>query len=350
MGFEPWEWYCQPVANGIWARSANSAFGAYTPCAMDSLVISISYLVLLGLCCYRIWLIKTTSKVQRYSLKSKCYHYMVGLLPFYCTAEPVLRLLMGFSVFNLDGQTSLLPYEMVSLTIESLAWCSMLVMIGLEMQVYIREFRWYLLLGLIYVLVGEAVMLNLVLLMRDHYQHHRSALHMYISKVFCQVLFGILLLVYVPNLVPYPGYTMIHTKPLDSVEYEALPGEEQVCPERHVNIFSMLLVFLKTMPVQLVFMLTYRTAACHSLISTGIYFGWMTPLMRQGYRRPITEKDVWKLDSWDQTETLFERFQKCWVKESQRPKPLLLRALNSSLGGRFWLGGFFKVSSLPFVI
>ncbi|KAI6703375.1 hypothetical protein NL676_012511 [Syzygium grande] len=284
MGFKLLDWYCRPVANGIWARTADSAFGVYTPCAVDSLVISISHLVLLGLCCYRIWLIKRTSKVQKYCLRSKCYNYMLGLVSFYSAAEPLLRLVMGFSVFNLDGQTSLLPFEMVSLTIESLAWCSMLVMISLEMHVYIREFRW-------------------------------SALYLYISTVFCQVLFGILLFVYVPNLDPCPGYTMIHTDPLDSVEYEALPGEEQVCPERHVNIFSR------------------------------IYFGWMTPLMQQGYKRPITEKDVWKLDSWDQTETLIKRFQKCWAKESQRPKPWLLRALNSSLGRRFWLGGFFKIGS-----
>ncbi|XP_048141042.1 ABC transporter C family member 12-like isoform X2 [Rhodamnia argentea] len=315
MGFEVLDWYCGPVAIGIWARTTDSAFGAYTPCAVDSLVISISHLVLLGLCCYRIWLIKRTLKVQRYLLRSRCYNYMLGLLSFYCAAEPLLRLVMGISIFNLDGQTSRLPYEIVSLTIESLAWCSMLVTIFLEMHAYIREFKWYVRFGLIYVLVGEAVMLNLILSMRDHYQHHRSALYLYISTVFCQVIFGILLFVYVPNLDPYPGYTMIHTEPLDSVEYEALPGEEQVCPERHVNIFSR------------------------------ISFGWVTPLMQQGYKRPITEKDVWKLDYWDQTEMLIKRFQKCWAKESQRPNPWLLRALNSSLGGRFWLGGFFKIGS-----
>lgn len=39
-----------------------------------------------------------------------------------------------------------------------------------------------------------------------------------------------------------------------------------------------------------------------------IFFSWMTPLMQQGFKRPITEKDVWKLDSWDQTETLNSRF------------------------------------------
>ena len=30
--------------------------------------------------------------------------------------------------------------------------------------------------------------------------------------------------------------------------------------------------------------------------------------MQQGYKRPITEKDVWKLDTWDQTETLRTKY------------------------------------------
>lgn len=59
-----------------------------------------------------------------------------------------------------------------------------------------------------------------------------------VSIVLIQVLFGILLVVYVPNLDPYPGYNMMHAEPLDNCEYEAIPGEEQICPERHVNIFS----------------------------------------------------------------------------------------------------------------
>ncbi|WZZ03807.1 hypothetical protein YC2023_089728 [Brassica napus] len=40
--------------------------------------------------------------------------------------------------------------------------------------------------------------------------------------------------------------------------------------------------------------------------------------MQLGYRKPITEKDVWQLDKWDQTETLFTRF---------------------------WLGGIFKIGN-----
>lgn len=119
-------------------------------------------------------------------------------------------------------------------------------------------------------------------------------------------------MVYIPNLDPYPGYTIMQPEFVDNAEYEALPGGEHVCPERNASILS-------------------RT-----------YFGWMTPLLQLGYKKPITEKDVWKLDTWDQTKILIEKFQRCWIEESQRSKPWLLRALNNSFGGRFWLGGLFK--------
>lgn len=38
--------------------------------------------------------------------------------------------------------------------------------------------------------------------------------------------------------------------------------------------------------------------------ATDIIFSWMNPLMQLGYKRPLTEKDIWRLDTWDQTETL----------------------------------------------
>ncbi|OMO92327.1 hypothetical protein COLO4_17671 [Corchorus olitorius] len=313
MAFKPLVWFCRPVANGVWTRVVANAFGSYTPCATDSLVITISHLVLLGLCVYRIWLIKKDFKAQRFRLRSKYYNYMLGLLALYSTAEPLFRLIMGISVLNLDGQPGLAPFEIVSLIVEAFTWCCVLVMIGVENKVYIREFRWFVRGGLIYIIVGDAVMLNLVLSAMEFY--NSSVLYLYISEVVVQALFGVLLLVYVPDLDPYPGYTPMPTEFFDDAEYEELPGGEQICPERHVNIFSK------------------------------IFFSWVSPLMKQGYRKPITEKDVWKLDTWDRTETLNNKFQQCWAEESQRPKPWLLRALNRSLGGRFWWGGFWKIGN-----
>lgn len=113
MGLEePFLWYCQPVSNGVWARVVKNAFGPYTPCAVDSLVVSVSHLALLGLCSYRMWRMKKDFKVQRFCLRSKLYNFLLALLAGYSTAEPVFRLIMGISVFNFDdGQRSLAPFE-----------------------------------------------------------------------------------------------------------------------------------------------------------------------------------------------------------------------------------------------
>ena len=59
--------------------------------------------------------------------------------------------------------------QMVSLVIEAIAWCSILVMLGVETKVYIREFRWYVRFGIIYALVGDTVMLSLILSVKDFY-------------------------------------------------------------------------------------------------------------------------------------------------------------------------------------
>ncbi|KAJ6893400.1 ABC transporter C family member 12-like isoform X3 [Populus alba x Populus x berolinensis] len=105
----------------------------------------------------------------------------------------------------------------------------------------------------------------------------RFIFYMYLSTVFCQVLFGILLLVYIPNLDPCSDYVMMEPESPDNSAYEALPGREQICPERNANLFSR------------------------------IFYWWLTPLMKQANKRPISEKDVWKLDTWDQTETLMNK-------------------------------------------
>uniref|UniRef100_A0A1J3HY96 ABC-type xenobiotic transporter n=1 Tax=Noccaea caerulescens TaxID=107243 RepID=A0A1J3HY96_NOCCA len=313
MGFEALTWYCKPVADGFWEKTADGAFGAYTPCAIDSLVMLISHFVLLGLCFYRIWTIFHNTKAQIYVLRKKHYNCLLGILACYCVVEPVLRLVMGISLFDMDEETNLPPFEVASLIVEAFAWFSMLVLIGLETKQYVKEFRWYLRFGVVYVLVADAVLLDLLLPLKNSV--NRTALYLFISSRCSQTLFGILLLVYIPELDPYPGYHILNNEPLDNVEYDALPGGENICPERHASIFSR------------------------------IYFGWITPLMQLGYRKPITEKDVWKLDKWDQTETLIKRFQSCWTAESRRRKPWLLRALNNSLGGRFWLGGIFKIGN-----
>lgn len=199
MGFEFIEWYCKPVPNGVWTKQVANAFGAYTPCATDSFVLGISQLVLLVLCLYRIWLALKDHKVERFCLRSRLYNYFLALLAAYATAEPLFRLIMGISVLDFDGP-GLPPFEVLyflflilyllvccvcftwnmllfvwflwqafGLGVKAFAWGAVMVMILMETKIYIRELRWYVRFAVIYALVGDMVLLNLVLSVKEYY-------------------------------------------------------------------------------------------------------------------------------------------------------------------------------------
>lgn len=111
MGFELLDWYCKPVPKGVWSKMVDYAFGAYTPCAIDSFVLGTSHLVLLILCLYRVWLTaKEDHRVDKFCLRSKWYSYLLALLAAYSTAEPLVRLVMRISILDLDG-AGFPPYE-----------------------------------------------------------------------------------------------------------------------------------------------------------------------------------------------------------------------------------------------
>ncbi|KAL0722900.1 hypothetical protein Bca4012_037499 [Brassica carinata] len=72
-----------------------------------------------------------------------------------------------------------------SLAVEASAWFSMLVLIGLQTKRYVKEFRWYLRFGVVYVLVADAVLLDLVLPLKNSI--NRTALNLCISSRCSQV-------------------------------------------------------------------------------------------------------------------------------------------------------------------
>lgn len=65
--------------------------------------------------------------------------------------------------------------QMVHLGIEFTSWCSMVLMLLIETKIYVKEFRWYIRFGVIYVLVGDAVIFNLILPLKEFYVRLVSA-------------------------------------------------------------------------------------------------------------------------------------------------------------------------------
>ncbi|RAL63370.1 hypothetical protein DID88_003793 [Monilinia fructigena] len=94
--------------------------------------------------------------------------------------------------------------------------------------------------------------------------------------------------------------------------YSALEDEDE-CPVEYATVFSILT------------------------------FGWMTPMMKQGYKKYLTEDDLWNLSKRDTTKSCSEKFQEAWDYEIEHKKnPSLWIAIFKSFSGPYFRGALFQ--------
>ncbi|KAL2611008.1 hypothetical protein R1flu_022700 [Riccia fluitans] len=305
--------FCRPIPGGVWETKLTNGFGPLTPCFLDTIVVNVSYVVLLVMTVKRIQSLRSLA-LKRFTLRAKSVHVISILLGVACTVASFLQIFLKYSTANIR-EDSLPPHEITSLVIKGVVWGIITFMLCFELAVYVKEYIWHVRFGILYVIVAELAKFRDVLDLRQYFGG--ITFDYYAGLGVCEILLGAIILLYFPPLEQFAGYIPVTNQevPNSNADYEPLPGGEGVCPEKHVNIISQLL------------------------------FSWMNPLMQQGFKRPITDKDVWELDDWDRTETLYTEFKKAWEKERMKENPWLLRALNSSLGFRFWLGGVFKIGN-----
>lgn len=97
--------------------------------------------------------------------------------------------------------------------------------------------------------------------------------------------------------------------------YEALVDEDGVeCPVEYATIFSRLT------------------------------FSWMTPMMKFGYKKFLTEEDLWGLSKDGTTRATGDRFENAWQYElAHRKKPSLWIAMFKAYGGPYMGASLFKL-------
>jgi ABC-type multidrug transport system fused ATPase/permease subunit len=307
--------FCRPLDAGVWANKLPSGFGAYTPCVVDSVIVNISSLVLLFFTVQRIRALVYGVGIERFKVTNGWRYIPLFLLAAFCAAAPITQIILGVSTVNLDGESSMPPYEISTLVLVSLTWIAILTMLVFELKSYTKVLVWYVRFAVLYLVVAQTTMLQYTVQLKGYFS--KIAFQVVISEYVAAALFGVLYLLNFPSLVPQAEYSPIRTaeEQMDGVDYEPLAGEREVCPERKANVISFLL------------------------------FDWMSPLMKLGAKRPLSDRDIWMLDSWDTTEQLYDNFEKAWNEERAKPKPWLLRSLNKALGARFWLGGLFKIGN-----
>lgn len=103
--------------------------------------------------------------------------------------------------------------------------------------------------------------------------------------------------------------------PMKKSAYHAI-GDDDECPVEYATVFSILT------------------------------FSWMTPLMRYGYKKYLTEDDLWNLASRDTTKATGSAFKRAWDYELEHHKrPSLWMALFRAFSGPYFRGALFKTVS-----
>ncbi|KAJ2589936.1 hypothetical protein IWW49_002254 [Coemansia sp. RSA 1797] len=74
-------------------------------------------------------------------------------------------------------------------------------------------------------------------------------------------------------------------------------------------------------------------------------FSWLTPLLEQGFRKPLQMEDMLELSKRYQPDVATTEFQRNWQAEQQRRNPSLFRATMRTYGAVWALGGFYKLVS-----
>eukprot|EP00667_Euglena_gracilis_P000143 EG_transcript_143 len=74
-----------------------------------------------------------------------------------------------------------------------------------------------------------------------------------------------------------------------------------------------------------------------------ITWGWVNPLINTGYRRPLTEDDVWQVPDHLGARVAHREFSAVWQEELRRPKPSLAHALWKAFGGPYRAAGYWKL-------
>lgn len=74
-------------------------------------------------------------------------------------------------------------------------------------------------------------------------------------------------------------------------------------------------------------------------------FSWMTPMMKQGYKKYLTQDDMWNLRERDTTRATGSVLQEAWTLELEKKRPSLWIALFRAFSAPFFRGSLIKTLS-----
>eukprot|EP00883_Tetradesmus_obliquus_P002963 jgi/Sobl393_1/13177/SZX62082.1 len=308
--------FCDPEA---FSGHFSGDLGAWTPCFIDVGLLGVGHLF--ACVCYTLWLhYISSSKPDKYRLTGswpRALHYSCLVAAAAAAGIPLLQLNARLAEQALPlSQGVIAPHEWLGLLAAAASFLLLCAVLLAELQSsFVVSRRWLLRLPLLLVASSELVKLRFVV------QQELAGggpwgyfFWLYCAYAAVQVyLAAVLLLSHRDSKEPglllvQEGRAQYTPLPRSSGAAAALHDGAPVCPECTAGLWSRLT------------------------------FGWLSPLIKRGYKTPLTEADLWSLPPADRVEVLEQRFHAVWQQQLAAHGPQkasLFAACRASVGHLF---------------
>eukprot|EP01117_Protostelium_nocturnum_P001793 TRINITY_DN1224_c0_g1_i1.p1 TRINITY_DN1224_c0_g1~~TRINITY_DN1224_c0_g1_i1.p1 ORF type:complete len:1080 (+),score=410.48 TRINITY_DN1224_c0_g1_i1:135-3242(+) len=90
---------------------------------------------------------------------------------------------------------------------------------------------------------------------------------------------------------------------------------------------------------------TKKDAVENANLLSRSFFSFLNPLLKLGYKRALEMEDLFSIPRVYRADTVNKKFEEQWEHEKNQTKPSFWKVIFKSFGGRFVLGGFFKLGN-----
>ncbi|KAF4697379.1 ATP-binding cassette sub- C member 8 [Perkinsus olseni] len=301
---EPWEW------QELFSLKLNQYFAlrGFTPCFEDVFFIGFTHIVLIATCLIRlrqVWKVFRKGEGRRWRLRSYFWHGVKELMALILMVIPLCQLNARVAQSELleSAAPKVAPYEIFSSGLGVLAWGITLITLIVERRMGSPPGGGWMRFAFVFYFSA--------LVIKMYFAVHVLRAYSYFFVLYC-VQFAAATVLFLLSIFVWPSTTSAAIDEGTDLEAPLLSGRERAVTVSGEEVPEKKPSFEKN---------PEETASWVSDLT----FGWMTPLLRLGYKRPLMDADLPELASYDRV---------CSPRDSSRSRFRKYRKLRTT---RTWL-------------
>lgn len=297
-------------------------FGTLTPCFNDVIVVGVVHLAFFGFLIARCRQL-CSRNYEHHKLQGAAVYYIRVGLSLIATLAPTFSLVSKTAawtakksdILDLYGPNgeNIMPFELIYYGIVITSYLFFTVVAVLEIRSTVLRGQWMLRFCALFGFLSLTVRMIYIIELEPRLGHPMISF-LTVDFMVLYAAVGLLTLIGIFHHPSSDRFTLLEYRlvPVFVSESIANKKDPKVCPESKAGIFSTLT------------------------------FGWLTPMIKYGYKTPLEDSDIWYLSKNDRTKTVFAKLDKNWQEERKKDKPSMFRALRKTFIFKFFLAWLFK--------